>query len=109
MRMINRSAFVVTSRTPYREWVQSHGGDPAEETGLVSVYLVPEDSAGEDETPPLKDFYVRIFEAELEAWTTDVDTWPETRDLATFNAWFSVVGESVIVDLGEGSIEVEEL
>lgn len=73
----------------------------------MAVYLVPEISTGEGETPPLEDYFEKIFEIELEAWSTDESEWPALRDFKTFMDWFDVQGESIVVDLGTGEIEIE--
>ena len=63
----------------------------------------------ESKTPPIEDFYCHIFELELEAWCTDQAQWPEKRDLVTFREWFEVTAESVVADLADGAIEIEEV
>jgi hypothetical protein len=75
----------------------------------VSIYLVPEDPTGREETPPLGDYYEEIFERELEAWSLDEDVWPQARNLRMFQEWFDVKGLSVIEDLVDGPLLVEEL
>lgn len=75
----------------------------------IAIYLVPEDPSGQAETLPLRDFFATIFRAELEAWSTDELEWPEHRDFPTFQAWFEVAGESIVVDLSTGPLEVEDL
>jgi hypothetical protein len=113
VRTINRAALVVRPREPYLRWAASldektpeHANDLA---SSVSVYLVPEDPEGEEETPPLEDYFTRIFEHELEAWWTDPAQWPPRRGIATFLEWFDVVGDSMVIDLGRGPVRVEEL
>jgi hypothetical protein len=111
MRTLNRAAFVVTPKEPYLRWAASLGADaPEPEKDLaneVAVYLVPEISTGEGETPPLEGYFEKIFEIELEAWSTDESGWPALRDLKTFTDWFNVQGESIVVDLGTDEIEIE--
>ena len=112
MKTVNRSAFVVRPKEPYIQWAAGVGDDSGDAASLrsrASVYLVPEDPQGEEETAPLEDFFVEIFEMELEAWYLDEDQWPATRDLNTFKQWFDVVGESVVVDLGSSPLRNEEL
>jgi hypothetical protein len=111
VRTLNRSAFVAIPKEPYLRWAAGLDEDALEAAkglaGGVSVYLVPEHPTGE-ETPPIDDYYARIFETELDAWSQDESEWPLTRDLVTFLAWFEVRGESIVVDLAEGQIEVEQ-
>ena len=113
MRAINRSAFVVRPKEPFLRWaagVDAKAPSAAESLrGRVSVYLVPEDPRGEKETPPLADYFMQIFRIELEGWSRDESQWPEMPDLETFEQWFDVVGESIIVDLGADRLRTEEL
>ncbi|MFO7769371.1 MAG: hypothetical protein R6W82_10520 [bacterium] len=113
MRVINRSAVVVRPKDPYLEWA-SGTDEKAKETAhwmrdRAAVYLLPEDPTGREETPPLEGFYARIFEHELEAWHLDRSTWPGPRTLEMFHEWFEVVRESIVVDLADGPVSVEEL
>lgn len=114
LRLVNRAAFVVRPRQPYLDWAAAldatEGVDLAGSLkGRVSVYLVKEDPKEEDETPPLKDYFRRIFEAELEAWSLDENEWPENLTMKLFLEWFEVVGESMVVDLEDMDIDSEEL
>lgn len=108
LRTINRAAVVVQYREPFLRWAASVDDEasPLAETlpSDISVYLVPEDPNEEQETAPLNEFFLDIFERELEGWCTDESLWPVLRDLATFQEWFEVTGESVVVDLGKGPI-----
>ena len=114
-RWLNRSAFVVRPRQPFSKWkdqLNAEDGileDNRNSDKDVSVYLVREDEKGRNETPPLQSYYRRVFEAELEAWCTDPDQWPQDRTLKLFELWFEVTGESIVVDLEDSEIEVENL
>jgi hypothetical protein len=113
MRTVNRAAFIVRPREPYLEWAANVDDDAADAAnalhGRCSVYLVPEDPRGEAETSPLADVAEQIFEMELKAWYLDRDRWPKTRDIETFERWFDVSGESLVVDLATTALEVEEM
>jgi len=113
MRILNRAVFVVRYREPYLRWAASlddkASAHAADLPTAMSVYLVPEDPTGQDETPPLHDFFETIFTQELESWWTDESQWPEKRDFATFQQWFEVTGHSMVMDLGIGPIRMEQL
>ena len=112
MKTLNRAAVIIRPKEPYIKWAASKEEDDCSlAEGLrnrTAVYLVPEDPSGREETPPLKDYFEEIFEYELEAWDTDEAGWPAPRTLEMFLEWFDVVGESIVVDLGEGPIWVED-
>jgi len=112
MKAINRSVFVVRFREPYVTWATSFNEEAAACAqwlcDYVSVYLAPEDPTGRHETPPLKDFFPRIFEHELGAWRADESLWPEDRSYSVFCEWFDVTGQSMVWDLGTDPIEFED-
>lgn len=114
MRVLNRAVLVVRYREPYIRWAASldDKAPAAHAAGLrtaMSVYLVPEDPTEEHETPPLEDFFETIFNQELEDWCTDESQWPQTRDFATFQKWFEITADSMVIDLGRGPIRIEQL
>ena len=113
MKTVNRSAFVVRFKEPYVQWAAGlDSADSAIAEDLrkyASVYLVPEDPRGEEETASLADYFGTIFELELEAWCVDETMWPSVRDMDTFEEWFEVTGESVVIDLATSKLRSEEL
>jgi len=112
MKSVNRSAFVIRFKEPYLQWAASldpTDADIADDLRKhASVYFVPEDPRGEKETAPLADYFRAIFELELEAWCADPSLWPPVRDLGTFEQWFEVVGESVVIDLATSKLRAED-
>jgi hypothetical protein len=70
---------------------------------------VPEDPTGQEETPPLGEYFAEIFARELEGWSTDRSQWPTRRDFATFQSWFDVTGESIVTDLATEPLGTEEI
>lgn len=100
MKILSRAAIVLRYREPFLEWAASIDEKaPAHAADLhqhVAVYLMPEDPDEIEECAPLED------------WCTDPSLWPSRRDLATFNAWFEVTAESIVLDLAPGRIQTEE-
>jgi hypothetical protein len=113
MRTINRSAFVVRPREPYLRWTASLDAEARSAADSLrsrtAVYLVAEDPEEREETPPIEDYFARIFAFELSAWCTDESQWPHPRDLRTFQAWFEVAAESIVIDLEATPLRTEEL
>ena len=113
MRTMNRAAVIVRHREPFHHWARgidlSARLNAIALDGHVSIYLVPEDLRGENEAPPMTDFFIEIFEAELEKWCADASLWPAPRDFGTFRAWFEITTQSLVVDLGWDPIKVEKL
>jgi hypothetical protein len=110
---INRGVIVVKPRQPYVDWANSCDDAPTKMTVGDShdewtAYLLPE-WYDDDELERLLRKHSRfIFENELAGWSTDESTWPKRRGYVTFREWFDIEHHSVVLDLGDGSIEVEE-
>lgn len=113
MKVLDRWAVLIRYREPYLRWAASLDEKaPAHAETLpdhTSIYLVPEDLSEDEETFPLKDCFEAIFEQELEDWCMDESLWPKRRDLATFSAWFEVSVQSIVMDLADGPVRVEEI
>lgn len=90
MQTINRAAIVVRLKEPSISWagkVDDAAEDLAENLrGKTSVYLVAQDSEGQEESAPIELHSRRILESELEAWS--LDEYPRT----TTPRWLSLPG-----------------
>jgi hypothetical protein len=101
--MVNRSAVLVRPRAPFLEWAKKHGDGMSYPTeGERSVYLLPNYNFSEESEDLLRQFGELIFEAELEGWMTDEETWPKERSYERFREWFDVEHHSVVEDLVAG-------
>jgi hypothetical protein len=111
---INRGIVVVKPREPYVNWANSCDEFPTKTTlddlhRECTAYLLPE-WYDDDELERLIQKHSRfIFENELAGWSTDESTWPRRRGYKTFREWFTIEHHSVVLELGDGIIEVEEL
>ena len=109
---VNRAALIVKPKRPFFNWANSLEGpslNPDEPLYDPPIYLVEEVEFSPDPGPALQKHHKAIFEHELAAWYLDETAWPPTRDLATFNEWFDVELRSLLVDLSDYQLEVEEL
>jgi hypothetical protein len=118
INLVNRSAFLVRPQQPSLDWIARLAADGgaleaerirADAAASTSVYLVDPDDDGDDEAPPISRFYRAIFEEELAGWTDDESLWPSPRTLELFNQWFTVVAESMVIDLGKRRIRTETI
>ena len=116
MRVVNRTAITITGADPYNEWTRQYAADS--DRGLLTVarakpygsaFLLPEFELEEDVQDWVEENASWLFEFQLSAWTDDQASWPATRDLKTFRAWFRVDIHSIVVDMGDDEIEGEEL
>jgi hypothetical protein len=51
----------------------------------------------------------KIFEQELESWDRVQESWPADRAFAVFQQWFDFQIHSMIFDLAEKPIALEEM
>jgi len=111
---VNRTALIVRPKKAYVEWANSLevGGpklDLDEPETEYTIYLVEEMSHDLGPQPALRKHYSSIFVQELAGWHRDKSAWPPKRDLKTFNQWFDVEVHSLVVDLANIPLEIEEL
>jgi hypothetical protein len=116
MRVINRTAISIVGAQPYIDWTRTNDADAVK--GMLTVvrarpygtaYLLPEFELEEDVQEWIEDNAGWMFEFALSAWTEDESTWPPSRDVKMFRAWFRIDIHSLVVDVGEDEIEGEEL
>jgi hypothetical protein len=116
MRVINRTALTIVGAKPYLDWTRQTESDINRGTLTVarartygSAFLLPELELEEDIQEWVEENMAWLFEFQLSAWTEDESTWPASRDLLMFRAWFRIDVHNVVVDIGDDEIEGEEL
>ena len=114
MRTVNRSAVVVVPKQPFLDWL--HRVDPtsgkltlADLGDDPSICLLPEYDLESELQECLQEACVRIFEDQLNGWYRAEELWPEDRSLGIFQLWFDYHFHSVLVDLAEEPLIVEDL
>jgi len=109
--MVNRSALVLEATQVYVDWANNcPGGGPKlvlseMRDDASSVYLIPEMDFGPEAW--LRKNYLTIFEEELHAWHTDETDWPKDRSFKAFQRFFTVSFHSMVMDLGDLPIVVD--
>lgn len=116
MRVVNRTAVTLVGAQSYIDWMRATDADFNKGALTVqavkaygAVFLLPEFELEEQLQEWVEENASWLFEFQLSAWTDDESTWPETRDLKTFRAWFRVEVHNVVVDIADDEIEGEEL
>ncbi len=117
MKLINRSALVVSPCQPYADWVNAL--DP-EVSGLQEtlsladhrqegrVYMIPEQPSDEEADPTAMNWQ-SIFRNELSGWDEFGDHWPQPLTRELFDKWFSVEPQALVFDLAEQPLMVAAL
>jgi hypothetical protein len=114
MDMINRCAVVVKPAQLFLDWL--HRVDPTSAhltledlTREPTIYLLPEWESNHEALEHLREVSNSIFEEQLNGWYRVPAVWPRERDLDAFLRWFECSFHSMVVDLGDESIEHEEI
>jgi len=110
--MVNRCVVTVRAKRPFREWLMSlpNQCDPSLEyiNKDNTAFLLPEYARPSDQKELLREYFGDIFEEQLSGWSGDEGDWPENRDLPTFKKWFDVQFHSLVFDLADEPLVVEE-
>ena len=114
MQTLNRSAIVLTPKKPFLDWIR--GADPSNRELTMadlendpSVYLFPAFSFDHEMVDHLKVSCAEIFGQELESWDRMQESWRKDRSFAVFQRWFDYRIHSMIFDLGDERLELEEM
>ena len=110
---VNRGVIVVKPRKPYVDWANTCDDYPTKTTlddphRECTAYLLPGWYDDIELEQLIRKHSRFIFENELAGWSTDESTWPKRRGYKTFREWFEIEHHSVVLELGDGMIEVEE-
>ncbi len=113
MTTINRIAIMAKPRQPFLDWLHaadetSHdltledlGSDP-------SIYLLPQCENDEEVRARIAMHVNEIFDEQLDSWYREPSSWPQRRDMETFERWFEWSSHSIIIDLCERPIRREQ-
>lgn len=102
---------IVRPKKPYVDWANSLDGSDFTLEELQedsSAYLLPEIESDRDVDRILKTYFKRICEHKLEGWCLDEKTWPKINELKIFKQWFEVSLHSMVIDLTDQALELEE-
>ena len=113
MESINRQVAIIKPKAPYVDWINTLPGtvDPTTVDNLqtdCTALLLPHFDTDEESLNYLKKNFRTIFEYELYGWHTDKGSWPNKLTFKQFQEWFNIEFHSEVIDLGKGSIAIEE-
>ena len=114
MNYLNRTLIIVRPTMEFVDWVNSVDDAAEEEVTLedvqadLSTFLIPEIADDDEFEVYLYNCYEVIFEEALAGWYDDPSVWPEISfDL--FLEWFDIEMSTMIADLSEDPLTIEEL
>ena len=117
---INRSMVVLRYKQPYLDWVKTAGPCPMEltleeanddsEAFLIPAYdsLIDPVDGTEDAVKWVEKRWRMFFEHVLMSWIVDESAWPKKLSLKMFREWFDIEYKSVIWDMGNEPLMVED-
>ena len=113
MQSINRQVAIIKAKEPYLNWINALPGtdepcDTEELNDDCTALLMPHFDDEAESMRYFKKIYAKIFEFELDSWSTDKKTWPKRRNFTLFRKWFKIEFHSEVFDIGKGNIEIEE-
>lgn len=113
MYSINRQVAIIKPKEPYVKWINSitDPEDPCDIDELnndCTAYLIPHFDDDPESMGYIKKIYKKIFEIELESWSTDKSNWPKKRGFSLFENWFHVEFHSEVIDVLGTDIEKDE-
>lgn len=111
MLFLNRTLILVKPKKPFIDWVNSTADEPIAVEEIMedpSCYLIEELDDDSQLQKYVKKRHVKIFEDQLEGWYTDSDSWPEIT-YKIFKEWFDIESSTMIADLVDEPIELEDM
>ena len=113
MKTINRQVAIVKPKERYVDWINSLP-EMDELSSIESlsndctVLLLPHFDDDDESLKYIKKNYRKVFEAELDSWCADENTWPMKRTFSLFQEWFNIEFHSEVIEFGEGPIKIDE-
>jgi len=113
MYSINRQVAIIKPKAPYQDWINllSDIDEPCNIENLqndCTAILLPHFDDDRDSLKYIKSIYPKIFELELDSWSSDKRAWPKNRNYSLFCKWFKIELHSEVLDFEDGYIEKED-
>ena len=112
MDSINRQIAIIKPKKPYVNWINSLPGmdEPSSIESLnndCTALLLPHFDDDDESLKFIKRIYRKIFEIELDSWSTGENAWPKKRTYDLFREWFKIEFHSEVFDFGKGAIGID--
>ena len=113
---INRHLIILVHKQPFLDWLLSADPNPLPPMTLDDLrddneaFLIPDDVADgtEDAVKWVEKHWRMFFEHMLGDWLTDETMWPQKLSLKLFREWFGVEYQSLVWDLGNAPLAIED-
>jgi hypothetical protein len=117
---LNRSVIILHYKQPFLDWLLSADPEPLDRLTLEELgqdgdaFLIPGDLSRypvnneQDAIKWVEKRWRLFFEHCLNNWLTDESLWPEKRTLKMFREWFSIEYRSMVWDLANEPLILED-
>lgn len=110
---LNRTVVILGPKQPFLDWLNDVDPDDAalNEEDIREdneVFLIPQFNDISDSEKWIEKRWSFLFEHMLMGWVEDEALWPEDRSLAMFRDWFSIEVHTMVWDLSEEQLFVED-
>ena len=110
---LNRTVVMLMPKEPFLQWLND--ADPEEQALLTedfrddnNVFLIPQFIDTLDSLKWVEKRWTMLFEHMLLEWIVDETMWPQHRTLAMFREWFDVEIYTMVWDLAEDELLLED-
>ncbi len=106
---VDRAVLVLKPKAPFLAWARSVD-EEATEISMEALsldstaYLVPDFESDAERAHLIENFFVELFEEQLDSWHADQEKWPVERGLEMFHEWFEPQFHSVVLDVMEARV-----
>ena len=113
---VNRHLVILVHKQPFLDWLLEADPNPLKRITLDDLrddneaFLIPDDVADgtEEAIKWVEGNWRMFFEHILNGWLTDESLWPKKMSLKMFREWFDVDYQSIVWDLGNVPLAIEE-
>ena len=112
--VLNRSVALLVYKQPFLAWLQSADPTPGTVWTLEELredndtFLIPQFDDPSDSVKWIESRWRALFDSILIDWLTDESLWPKNRTLKMFREWFDIKVHSMVWDLAEEPLIVED-
>jgi hypothetical protein len=114
MYELDRVVAVFKPTQVFLDWVKQLPDEENQEVELEDIredcttVLIPAVDSPDEADEHIQELFIDIMASELEAWSDDVNAWPEIPDFDTFKTWLDVEYHSMVFDTVEDDEDDED-
>lgn len=111
--VLNRTVLILISKQPFLDWLNAAHQNPLSLTLEMlridnDTFLIPQYEDPLHAVKWAEDHWQFLFDSILFDWVTDESVWPQNRTLDIFLEWFDIDVHSMVWDLANEPLLVED-